>query len=159
MFGYGLEKFLITRLLYLKKKSFALWRAFTGVMKINSRTKGFAFVLVLPTLVFAYWHVPTFFDAAVTNPFVHITEHLSYIITGSLVGLSISAVTKRWRWVLMYLGFMQAGMMGSMWILWPSYFPVYSAAQNIQMGTALMLFGALGVLLLSSQLLKALDII
>lgn len=90
---------------------------------------------------------------------VHILEHISYIIVGSIIGMSIMAMTPRIRMGLLYFAFMQAGMMGSMMLVWPSFYPAYSASQNLTMDTTMMLFGAVGLIGASSTLLKYLDIL
>lgn len=158
--GYGLEIVLISKLASLRRLTVKGWRLFTGLMRINARTKGILFVVVLPILVFAYWHFPQNFDLAVQNNYVHQFEHFWYVTAGTLAGVSIQAVSRKWRVVLLFMGFMNLGMMGSMWTVWrPGYFPIYDYAANLQMGTALMLFGGLGVLLTSSWLLKVIDVI
>jgi putative membrane protein len=157
--GYELEKLILSKLPALKKRTFVGWTFFTSVMKFNSRTSGLVFAAVIPAIVFSYWHYPPTFDLAVTNGFVHIFEHLSYIVAGGLVGLSINALRKKTRIVLLYIAFMQLGMMGSMMIVWPSFYPVYSAAQNTVMETAMMLMGGIGIMGMSSWMLKSFDII
>ncbi|MDG6995404.1 MAG: cytochrome c oxidase assembly protein [Nitrososphaerota archaeon] len=159
IFGYGLERYLFSKLLALRKRTYIGWKIFTSVMRFNSKTRGLLFALVVPAVVFSYWHYPPNFDLAVVNENVHILEHLCYIISGSLVGLSIVAITRKLRYVLVYVGFMQAGMMSSMMLVWPSFFPIYSAAQNTDMETFLMMFGAVGVVGLGSYMLKAFDVI
>lgn len=158
--GYGLEVLIMLEILRLKELTMTGWRLFTGVMKLNNSTKGVVFVVVFPALMFAYWHLPGNFDLAVQNESVHAIEHLGYVTVGSLAGLSIQAVSRKWRVILLYVGFMNLGMMGSMWIVWrPGYFPIYSYSANLEMGTAVMLFGALGVVATSSWLLRVMDII
>jgi cytochrome c oxidase assembly factor CtaG len=157
--GYGLERYLSTHLVYLRKRFFMGYTVLLSVIKFNTKTKGLVFAAVVPAIVFAYWHFPPNFDLAVINGYVHILEHISYIIAGSLVGLSIVAIPSKFRIALATIGFMQAGMMGSMMVVWPYFFTVYSSTQNAQMDTAIMLFGAVGVVIMSSWMLKALDII
>ncbi len=159
IFGYGIEKFLVTKLVALRKRFYFGFRVYGIITRMNLKTKGIIFAALIPALVFGYWHVPGNFNLAVANETVHVLEHLLYIVSGSLVGLSIVAIPEKWRGGLLGIGFMQAGMMGSMWVLSPTYFSLYSAAQNEQMATALMLFGAIGLLASSGYLLKALDII
>ena len=53
---------------------------------------------------------------------------------------------KKFKAGLVSLGFMQAGMMGSMMLVWRQFYAAYSAAQNTEMDSALMLFGALGLM-------------
>ena len=158
--GYGLEIVIMAGLPRLHRSAHALWRILTGVMRFNSSTKGIFFAVFIPFSVFAYWHIPQNFDLAVQNGYVHIAEHFLFITAGTFVGLSVQAISRKWRVILLYLGFMNLGMMGSMWTVWrPPYFPIFSLAANLEMGTAVMLFGALGVVGTSSYLLRVMDII
>ena len=159
VFGYGLERFLFSKLLVLRKRAYIVWKVFTLIIRFNAKTKGLVFAALVPAIVFTYWHYPANFDLAVLNENVHILEHACYIIAGSLVGLSLVAIPRKIRYVLAYAGFMQAGMMGSMMLVWPTFFPIFSAAQNTTMETFLMMFGAIGVAGISSWMLKAFDVI
>jgi cytochrome c oxidase assembly factor CtaG len=158
VFGYGFERYLSTHLVQLKRKFFLGYSFLLSVIKFNTRTRGLILAGLIPAIAFFYWHLPTNFDLAVTNGYVHIFEHLTYIIAGSLVGLSIVAIPSKFRIVLLEFGFMQAGMMGSMMVVWPYFYTAYSAAQNSQMDTAIMLFGAFGVLITSTWMIKILEI-
>ena len=157
-FGYGLDHILVSRLLWLKQNLYLGWRIFVGLMKFNSKTKGLIIAGVIPSIAFFYWHLPSNFDLAVTHPSIHVLEHLTYIIVGTLAGTSVNAIPRRFRVGLLFFAFMTAGMMGSMMVVWPYFYTVYSAAQNTEMDTAIMLFGAFGVIATSSLLLKVLDI-
>ena len=157
-FGYGMDHFLVSRLLWLKQNLHLGWRVFVGLMQFNSKTKGLIIAGVIPAITLFYWHLPSNFDLAVTHPSIHVLEHLTYIIVGTLAGASVNAIPRRFRAGLLFFGFMTAGMMGSMMVVWPYFYPVYSAAQNTEMDTAIMLFGAFGVIATSSWLLKVLDI-
>ncbi|MDA4124469.1 MAG: DUF1404 domain-containing protein [Thaumarchaeota archaeon] len=158
--GYGLERYVISKLGTLRKLTYIGWKAFTSVMVANTKTRGVVFVVALPAITFAYWHVPLNFDLAVQNESVHVLEHLTYIVSGSLVGLSFQAIKPKWQVSLLYVAFMHAGIMGSIWSVWtPPYFPLYSSAANIDMDTTLLVFGAIGVVVTSSWMLKVLDII
>jgi cytochrome c oxidase assembly factor CtaG len=159
VFGYGLEQYLITRLGTLKRITYTGWKAFTTIMVFNTRTRGLVLAGLLPAIIIAYWHIPSVFDYAATNAVPHIIEHFSYIVAGNFIGLSIRAIPRKWKIILTYFGFMQAGMMGSMMLLWPHTYTVYSVAQNLDMDSAMMLFGAIGILMISSTLLRQLDII
>jgi putative membrane protein len=159
VFGYGLERTLITRLVSIKRKTYLGWAAYVSLIKFNHRTKGLIFAAIVPGLVFSFWHFPSNFDLAITNAYVHIAEHISYIVSGGLVGAAVLAVPRRFKAGLLVLGFMMAGMMGSMMLLWPQFYLAYSAVQNTQMDSALMLFGAAGMICTGSWFLKALDVI
>lgn len=160
VFGYGFELYIMSKLAALRRLTYVGWRAFTAMMIANTRTRGVIFVLIVPAVVFLYWHIPKNFDLAVQNEPVHVFEHFSYVIAGSFVGLSFQVVRPKWRVALLYVAFMHAGMMGSIWSVWqPPFFSLYSYAANIQLDTSLLVFGAIGVIVTSSWMLKVLDII
>jgi len=157
--GYGIERVLVKKLNALRKKSYVLWKAYLSLIRFNVNTKGLLFAAVIPLLVFAFWHFPPNFDLAVTNGYVHIAEHFSYIISGGLLGAALVAVPRKYKALLLVLAFMQAGMMGSMMLVWPHFYTAYSAAQNSEMDSALMMFGALGLMASGSWFLKVVDVI
>jgi putative membrane protein len=159
VFGYGLERTLITRLAAIKRITYLGWAVYVSLIKFNVRTKGLIFAALIPAFVFSFWHLPANFDLATTNGYVHIIEHFSYIVTGSLVGAAVLVVPRKFKAGLLVLGFMMAGMMGSMMLLWPQFYSAYSVTQNTQMDTAIMLFGAAGMICTGSWFLKVLDVI
>jgi len=159
VFGFGLERVLLERMAQLRRKVYPVWRGYVSLIKFNTTTKGLVFAGLIPAVVFSYWHFPPNFDLAATNGVVHISEHLSYIASGSLVGASILAIPRKFRAALLVFGFMTAGMMGSMMLVWPDFYTAYSAAQNTQMESSLMLFGAVGMIATGSWFLKILDVI
>jgi cytochrome c oxidase assembly factor CtaG len=159
IFGYGFDRYVALRLNMLKQKFHFLYSVLLSIMKTNLKTKGLVLGAAIPAVVVTFWHWPSNFDLAVTNPYVHIIEHLSFILAGGLVGLSIIAIPSKIRIILLYVGFMQAGMMGSMMLVWPYFYTTYSPVQNTQMDAAMMLFGAFGIIASSSALLKRFDVI
>jgi cytochrome c oxidase assembly factor CtaG len=159
VFGFGLEKAVLERMTQLRRRAYHIWKAYVSLIKFNTRTKGLVFAALVPAVVFSYWHFPPNFDLAATNGLVHISEHLSYIISGSLLGASLLAIPRKFKAALLVLGFMTAGMMGSMMLVAPDFYAAYSAAQNTEMQSALMLFGATGMICTGSWFLKIIDVI
>ncbi len=159
VFGFGLERVFLSRMLQIKLKAYAIWKVYVSLIELNTGTKGLIFAGLLPTIVFSYWHFPPNFDLAATNGVIHVFEHLSYIISGGLLGASLLAVPRKFKAALLVLGFMTAGMMGSMMLVWPNFYSAYSALQNTEMESALMLFGAIGIVATGSWFLKILDVI
>jgi cytochrome c oxidase assembly factor CtaG len=157
--GYGFDRYLVMHLNELKARFYFFWKILFGVIKTNLKTKGLVLGALIPAIILAFWHWPSNFELALSNAYIHILEHLSFIFAGGLVGMSIVAIPSKFRIVLLYIGFMQAGMMGSMMLVWPYFYPSYSATQNTAMDTAMMLFGAFGVIACSSALLKRMDVI
>ena len=159
VFGFGLERVVLERITQIRRRAYHIWKAYVSLIKFNTRTKGLVFAALVPAVVFSYWHYPPNFDLTATNGLVHISEHLSYIISGSLLGASLLAIPRKFKAALLVVGFMTAGMMGSMMLVAPDFYTAYSAAQNTEMQTTLMLFGAAGMICLSSWFLKILDVI
>jgi cytochrome c oxidase assembly factor CtaG len=156
--GFGLEKIVIKHLLGIRRKSYAVWKFFATIIKLNVRTKGLIIGVVIPAGLISYWHFPQIFDLAVVNGTIHGLEHISYIFAGLSVGFSILAIPKKIRISLLYLAFMHIGMMGSIWVVSPDLFSLYGAQQNLTLDTSMMVSGAIGVLLTSGLLLKYLDV-
>jgi cytochrome c oxidase assembly factor CtaG len=159
-FGFAIHKILISSLVSLKRATIKGWIAFVAIMRFNSTTKGLVFSGLIPTFVFVFWGIPYYFDFAVTDGYVHILEHLSYIMAGGFVGLSANAIPSKYKALLLCLGFMTIGMMGSMMLVWPpGFYPIFSPSQNVDMSTAMMLVGALGIAAVGSWFLKVMDVI
>jgi cytochrome c oxidase assembly factor CtaG len=160
VFGYGLDRLIVTSLASIKRRTYLGWQTFVGLMRFNFKTRGIIFAGLIPAAVFYYWGLPANFDLAITNGSVHILEHICCIVSGGLAGASINAISRKIRALLLMLGFMMAGMMGSMMLVFPpGFYTLYDPAQNTEMNTALMLFGALGMIAVGSWFLKAMDVI
>jgi cytochrome c oxidase assembly factor CtaG len=159
VFGYGFERYLVTRLNALRARFYAGWKVLTALMKANVKTRGLFLGALVPAFILTFWHWPSNFEFAVSNLSAHIVEHFSFMLAGGLVGMSILAIPSKLRIILLYIAFMQAGMMGSMMLVWPYFYPTYSALQNTEMDSAMMMLGALGIIASSSALLKRMDVI
>lgn len=160
LLGYSLQKFARNKLasLQTQNSSFAN-RAYHGLDKINALSRGLIFVMLVPSFFFFYWNIPSTFDATAQNILLRYTSDLSYVAVAILAGIALTYVPKRLRILLLYFAFMTAGMSGSMMLVWtPGFYTVYSAAQNTDMNTFLMMFGAFGTIGTSSYLLKAFDV-
>ncbi len=109
VFGFGLERVVLERITQIRRRAYHIWKAYVSLIKFNTRTKGLVFAALVPAVVFSYWHYPPNFDLTATNGLVHISEHLSYIISGSLLGASLLAIPRKFKAALLVVGFMTAG--------------------------------------------------
>ncbi len=53
----------------------------------------------LPSILFAavlvvFWHIPYFFNLAVIDDFVHVLEHLSFVLAGGAIGFGLRQTSK-----------------------------------------------------------------
>ena len=158
-FGYGLDRYIASHLDVLREKFHFGWSFLIHMIKFNVKTRGLVLGAALPAIVISYWHYPTIFDLTTVNENLHILEHFSYIVVGGIVGMSIMAMPNKIRLGLLVFSFMQIGMMGQMMLVWPSFYPAYSASQNVDADLAMTLVGAIGIIGSSSTLLKYLDIL
>lgn len=159
MFGFALQRYASAKMSVESTKSFAS-RAYHRLSEVNRSTRGLIFVLLVPSILATYWNYPPTFDATAQNILLRYTSDLSYLVAAILAGLAIVHVGKKLKVLLLYFAFMCVGMMGSMMLVWqPGFYVAYSAVQNTDMNTFMMMFGAFGIMGLSSYLLKVMDVI
>jgi len=158
IFGYGLAIFTQSRL--AAHDGSLLVKLYARFELISLKSKGLVFAVLLPSIALTFWNLPWNFDLAATNLEAHLAEHVSYMLAGLLVGISIPFIPKKLRIILLWIAFMQMGMMGSMMLVWePGFYTAYPAIQNQMMNTAMMLVGAAGVSVMSVYLLKEMDVV
>ncbi|MFZ0696205.1 MAG: DUF1404 family protein [Nitrososphaeraceae archaeon] len=81
-------------------------RILRNVFSINRY--GFIWVLI-SVIILAFWHLPTTFDFAALNGWVHILQHLSFTAVGAIGVLSIRAIGESYSiFLLIFL----SGIMG-----------------------------------------------
>lgn len=157
VFGYGLQ------MLLEKKKAaefHSKFKAYRYFIILSTKSRGLIFGLLLPALVITYWNLPWNLDASVTSLQMHLADYLSYMLAGVMVGFSITYIPRKLRVALLWISFMQMGMMGSMMLVWqPGFYSAFSAAQNQQLNTLMMLLGAGGVTVTSVYLLREMELI
>ncbi|MEM3637374.1 MAG: DUF1404 family protein [Conexivisphaerales archaeon] len=158
VFGYGFALLLKAKWGDLAEKR--AWKYFYSLEEFNRRSRGLVISVVFPVIILTYWNLPWNFDLAATELPAHLLEHASYMLTGFLIGISIPAIPRKVRIVLLWIAFMQLGMMGSMMLVWqPGFYTAYSPYQNQLMNTIMMLVGAAGVSTTSVLLLREMDIV
>lgn len=158
LLGYSIDRYLArTR---GEDAGKALWGAYGTLARLNRATKGVLLGLVVPLLVFTYWNLPANFDPTTGDVYLRYAAYFSYVVVAGLAGIAIAYTPKLLRIGLLLFAFLSVGMMGSMMIVWqPGFYTSYSAAQNVQSNSFLMMIGAGGELIGGAWSLKALDVI
>lgn len=158
LLGYAIDRYLSrTR---GEARADALGGAYGVLMRINRTTKGMLLGLVVPLFVFTYWNIPANFDPTATSVSLRYSAYFSYVAVAFFAGIAIAYTPKLLRIGLLLFAFLSVGMMGSMMIVWqPGFYTSYSAAQNLQSNSFLMMIGAAGELIGGAWSLKALDVI
>ena len=101
----------------------------------NSGLVGLGAIVVIIT----FWHLSTFWDAAVLNPSIHAVEHASFLLVGILIGSSLQTLTDRAKIDVLVLGFFGHFFYGLVLISNYRIYPLYSLADQ----------GALGIVMFS----------
>lgn len=90
-----------------------------------------------------YWHLPSSWDAAVLNPLVHATEHLTFLVIGMAIGSFLQALSdsaKISALLAAFFGHMgYAGILVAPWNI--QVYPLYSVADQALLGWSLLLTG------------------
>ena len=113
-------------------------------MVVQGKKSALAAVGLLACMVtIVYWHMPGPWDAAVTNPLVHLLEHLSFLGVGILSGswlLLLSDSGKIGALLAAFFGHMgYAVVLISPWNL--QVYPLYTLADQVVLGWVLLLTG------------------
>ena len=158
LLGYSIDRYL-TRTRGEENPS-TRRRVFAGIVSLNRETKGLLLGLVVPAAALTYWNFPANFDATALNVYSRYTAYFTFIVVAGLAGMAIAYMPRLMRIGLLLLAWLSIGMMGSMMLVWqPGFYTSYSAAQNVQANSFLMLVGAFGELLGGAWRLKALEIV
>ena len=115
----------------------AFWkRILRNVFSINRY--GFIWVLI-SVIILAFWHLPTTFDFAALNGWVHILQHLSFTAVGAIGVLSIRAIGESYSiFLLVFLSGIM-GFLGLMFsVLDKPVYHVYSVAGHNNAGIYLI---------------------
>ena len=95
------------------------------------------------SILLVFWHIPLAWDAAVLNPWVHLTEHGSFLVIGALSGswiLLLSDSKKVWALMAAFLGHMvYAVVLISPWNT--EVYALYSLPDQQLLGWILLLTG------------------
>ncbi|MDG6922012.1 MAG: DUF1404 family protein, partial [Nitrososphaerota archaeon] len=146
MFGYALEKYASAKMAVESRKGLVS-RAHHKLSLVNRSTRGLIFVLLIPSILAVYWNYPPTFDTTAQNILLRYSSDLSYLVAAILAGFAVVHVGKKLKVLLLYFAFMSVGMMGSMMLVWqPGFYTFYSAVQNTDMSTFMMMFGAFGIM-------------
>ncbi len=100
-------------------------------------------VLLASAAAIVFWHVPSFWDAAVLNPFVHMTEHLSFLLVGLAVGSFLQVLSDSVKIGALFAAFFghmtYAAILVAPWNV--QVYPLFSTADQGTLGWIMLLTG------------------
>jgi plastocyanin len=110
---------------------------FRSIEGKNSGLVGMTVIIAIIT----FWHLPTFWDAAVLNPLIHAGEHFSFLLVGILIGSTLQTLSDRAKIDILILGFF--GHFGYGLVLISQYriYPLYSLADQGVLGIVMFSVG------------------
>jgi plastocyanin len=103
----------------------------------NSTPVGLAVVIVIIT----YWHLPANWDAAVLNPYIHAVEHLSFLLSGIIIGSTLQTLSDRTKIDVLVLGFFGHFAYGLVLISNNHIYPLYPLADQGLLGIVMFSVG------------------
>ncbi len=102
----------------------------------NSRF-GILGIFVIGVLLI-FWHLPTFWDAAVENVFVHIIEHVCFLFVGILIGFCVPLLADNQKMILLALTISVHMFYGfALFLISTPVYPLYPVSQQQLLGVAL----------------------
>ncbi|MHB1909024.1 MAG: DUF1404 family protein [Nitrososphaerales archaeon] len=105
--------------------------------KIKSNRSGTLGFFVLASMII-FWHIPTYWDAAVVNPAIHVAEHFSFLIVGMMIGIFIPMLQDNFKMLVFILSLSGHMFYGFFLYLTPqAIYPVYPAGQQALLGLLL----------------------
>jgi len=94
-------------------------------------------VFVIASLLI-FWHLPTFWDSAVESVYVHIIEHFSFLLVGSLIGFCVPQLQDNLKMILLALTISAHMFFGfALYIIGTRVYPLYPVSQQQLLGVAL----------------------
>lgn len=100
-------------------------------------------ILVASAAAVVFWHIPPFWDAAVLNPFVHMTEHFSFLLVGLATGSFLQVLSDSAKIGALFAAFFghmaYAAILVAPWDI--QVYPLFSVADQEVLGWALLLSG------------------
>jgi plastocyanin len=103
----------------------------------NSAPVGLAAIMVIIT----YWHLPANWDAAVLNPYIHAVEHLSFLLSGIIIGSTLQTLSDRTKIDVLLLGFFGHFAYGLVLISNNHIYPLYPLADQGLLGIVMFSVG------------------
>ncbi len=105
--------------------------------RFKSTRFGVAGILVVASLLI-FWHLPPFWDGAVENLYVHVVEHVCFLVVGVLIGICIPMIPDNFKMIVLALTISAHMFYGfSLYLISTPVYPLYSVAQQQTLGIAL----------------------
>ena len=98
---------------------------------------GVAGIFVIASLLI-FWHLPTFWDAAVESLYVHVAEHVCFLLVGMLIGICVPMIPDNLKMIVLALTISAHMFYGfTLYLISTPVYPLYSVAQQQILGIAL----------------------
>jgi len=100
-------------------------------------------LLVVAAAAIVFWHLPGSWDAAVLNPLVHATEHLTFLMVGLAIGSYLQALSDSTKIAALLAAFF-GHMVYAVILIAPwnvQVYPLYSVADQAILGWSLIFTG------------------
>ena len=98
---------------------------------------GVAGIFVIASFLI-FWHLPTFWDGAVENVYVHVIEHFCFLLVGVLIGICVPMIPDNFKMIVLALTISAHMFYGfSLYLISTPVYPLYSVAQQQTLGIAL----------------------
>ncbi len=85
-----------------------------------------------------FWHLPTFWDAAVLNPLIHVIEHFCFLFIGLLIGGFLPMLPDNFKMLTLMLGLSAHMFYGfALYLITTPVYPLYPVSQQALLGVSL----------------------
>lgn len=116
--------------------SYPLYRQgrFDAIKRSRSALCGFAAISALVV----FWHLPSYWDAAVLSFWTHVFEHVCFFIVGILIGIFIPMLNDNMKVMAAVVGISAHMFYGfALYISTSPIYPLYPVSQQVQLGLLL----------------------
>lgn len=112
--------------------------------------------IIIPIYFLIFWHIPFIFDAASSNDYIHILQHISFIISGSFIFIAMRIFGELFNILLIFSIIGMMGLAGILFTVLDSpIFHFYSLESHRNTGNYMLILSmVMGIILLPSYLIK-----
>lgn len=102
--------------------------------RIKSTRAGILGLAIICAII-VFWHIPSFWDSAVLNPVVHVSEHFSFLLVGILIGGFVPMLPDNFKMLALVLAISAHMFYGfSLYLMTTPVYPLYSTSQQALLG-------------------------
>jgi hypothetical protein len=135
-------------------KAIQYWKAILRtIFKLN--THPWSWIVIAGSLLFV-WHIPQIFDYAFTHSQIHVLQHLSFVIVGASIFVTIRILGESFNMFLLFLLIGMMGFNGLIFVILDSQiYQVYSISSHHNAGNYMIIsFSALLLVITPAYLIK-----